>query len=65
MKRCLACKSNIVDFDHTDPALKKYLSNYGKIKTRKETRLCARHQRNLSRAIKRARTLALLPYTNR
>ncbi len=65
MKRCFACKGNIVDFDHKDPGLKKFLSNWGKIKASKETRLCSRHQRNLSRAIKRARILALLPYTNR
>jgi small subunit ribosomal protein S18 len=65
MKRCFACKSNIVDFDHKDMGLKKFLSSWGKIKPTKETRLCAKHQRNLSRAIKRARVLALLPYTNR
>jgi len=64
MRRCFACKINIVDFDHNDPALKKFLTNWSKIKSGKETRLCSKHQRNLTRAIKRARTLALLPYTN-
>lgn len=64
-KRCIACKSGVVDFDHKDPSLIKYLTNYGRIKARKETRLCAKHQRNLSRAIKRARFLAILPYKER
>ncbi len=64
-RKCFACKINIIDFDHKDPSLKRYLSNWGKIKPTKETKLCSRHQRNLSRAIKRARILALLPYTNK
>jgi len=63
--RCSACRNKTIDFDHKDPVLAKYLSNWGKIKGRKDTRLCAKHQRNLAQGIKRARFLALLPYTNR
>ncbi len=63
--RCYACKNNIVDFDHKESSLGRYLSGWGKIKTRRETRFCSKHQRNLATAIKRARFLAILPYTNR
>ncbi|MFH1910232.1 MAG: 30S ribosomal protein S18 [bacterium] len=65
MRRCSACKNGTVDFDHKDQNLVKFLSNWGRIKSGKETRLCSKHQRNLTRAIKRARFLALVPYTNR
>lgn len=64
-RRCLACKNAVIDFDYKDQSLAKYVSGWGKIKGRRETRVCARHQRNLAQAIKRARFLALLPYTNR
>lgn len=63
--RCVACRNRVIDFDYKDPGLSRYLSSWGKIRTRKETRLCAKHQRNVAQAIKRARFLALLPYTNR
>jgi len=63
--KCYACKNNLIDFDHKDQGLSRYLSPWGKIKTRRETRLCSKHQRNLATAIKRARFLALLPYVNR
>lgn len=62
--RCNACANQIVDFDYTDPSLQRNLSSWAKIKTRRETRLCAKHQRKLSQAIKRARFLAILPYVN-
>jgi len=65
MRKCNACKNQVIDFDHKDPSLAKYLTSWGKIKSSKETRLCTKHQRNLTRALKRARFLALIPYTNR
>jgi small subunit ribosomal protein S18 len=40
-----------------------YLSERGKIKARRKTGTCARHQRKLAEAIKRARHLALMPFT--
>lgn len=54
--------------DKTEPnykdiqVLKYYLTERGKIVPRRISRTCAKHQRQLSTAIKRARTLALLPY---
>lgn len=64
-RKCNACKINTIDFDYKDPSLAKFLTGWGRIKSGREGRLCTKHQRNLSRAIKRARFLALLPYTNR
>ncbi|MDP2676109.1 MAG: 30S ribosomal protein S18 [bacterium] len=62
-KQCHFCTSNIRIINYKDPdALKKFLSPQAKILPRKHTNLCAKHQRNLATAIKRARFLALLPY---
>ena len=63
--RCNACANQTVDFDYTDSGLHRNINSWGKIKTRRETRLCAKHQRKLNQAIKRARFLAILPYTNK
>jgi len=54
---CYACKNNVKEIDYKDPSLSRYLTNWGKIKTRKETGFCASHQRSLACAIKRARYL--------
>jgi small subunit ribosomal protein S18 len=43
--------------------LRQYITNRGKIKPRRKTGVCAKHQRLLATAIKRARHVALLPYT--
>ena len=43
--------------------LRRYLSDRGKIEPRRKTGTCARHQRQLSIALKRARHIALLPFT--
>ncbi|MFC2016670.1 30S ribosomal protein S18, partial [Chloroflexota bacterium] len=49
--------------DYKDPdKLRSYISDRGKIEPRRRTGTCAKHQRILARAIKRARHLALLPY---
>jgi len=61
-RQCFACKVKIQDFDYKDASLSRHLSTRARIKTRRETRLCARHQRNMAQAVKRARFLALLPY---
>ncbi len=42
--------------------LKRYMNKLGKILPRRASRLCAKHQRQLSREVKRARKMALLPY---
>ena len=63
---CYFCRHNTkeVDFSETE-TLKPFISLLGKIKARKKTGLCSRHQKQVSRAIKRARELALLPYTKK
>jgi len=45
------------------PRLRRYISDRGKILPRRTTGTCASHQRKLTRAIKRARMIALLPFT--
>jgi len=62
-KVCSFCvgKVKVIDYkDHTK--LQSYISNRGKIEPRRKTGVCAKHQRALTIAIKRARHLALLPY---
>lgn len=62
-KVCAFCADKIEMIDYKDvPRLRRYLSERGKIVPRRVTGTCARHQRQLTIAIKRARHLALLPY---
>ncbi len=58
---CYFCQRNIkeIDFKETE-TLKKFISGLGKIRPRKKTGLCAKHQRQLAKAVKRARCLGLL-----
>lgn len=61
-KVCVFCgKDNVIDYKDT-AKLKKYLSERGKILPRRITGTCAKHQRALTVAIKRARHVALMPY---
>ncbi len=62
---CPFCAGGIdtLDYKNTD-LLRRYISDRGKILPRRKAHLCARHQRRVARAIKRARQLALLPYTD-
>ena len=65
-KVCVFCSSaeGVGVIDYKDAAkLKKYISERGKILPRRVTGTCATHQRALTTAIKRARHIALLPYT--
>ncbi len=63
-KVCSFCVDKVEAIDYKDIArLRKYVSERGKILSRRTTGTCARHQRALTVAIKRARTVALLPYT--
>ena len=65
-KYCAFCKDKIDYIDYKDTGmLRKYMSDRGKIRPRRVTGTCAQHQRDLSIAIKRAREMALLPYTIR
>ena len=61
-KACAFCgKDNVIDYKDT-AKLKKYVSERGKILPRRITGTCAKHQRALTVAIKRARHVALMPY---
>ncbi len=63
-KVCQFCADKTAVIDYKDvETLKKYISERGKILPRRITGNCAEHQRELTTAIKRARHLALLPYT--
>lgn len=60
---CYFCKKNIeeIDFKNSE-LLRNFISDLAKIKPRKKTGTCAKHQRKLAKAIKKARQLGLLPY---
>lgn len=63
-KICAFCADKIDVIDYKDVArLRRYLSDRARIEPRRKTGTCAKHQRMLSVALKRARHLALLPYT--
>lgn len=61
-KVCMLCAGKKVDYKDPE-TLKKYINEKGKIVPRRITGTCARHQRVVAREIKRARAIALLPYT--
>ncbi len=64
MNECYFCRQNIKEIDYKDvETLKKFLSGQMKIYPRRKTGLCAKHQRQLKKAVKRARQLGLLPFT--
>jgi len=63
-KVCQFCVDKVAAIDYKDVSkLRKYISERGKIQPRRMTGTCAKHQRELATAIKRARTVALLPYS--
>ncbi len=65
-KHCGFCIRSVRAVDYKDAnALRRYTSSYGKIVPRRKSGVCSKHQRMLSEAIKRARTMALLPYAVR
>ncbi|MBI4676922.1 MAG: 30S ribosomal protein S18 [Elusimicrobia bacterium] len=62
-KVCRFCAERVVDIDYKQvPVLRAFMTDGGKILSGRMTGNCARHQRQVRRAIKRARNLALLPY---
>ncbi len=64
-KPCLFCKDKVEQVDYKDVAtLRKFVSERGKIRSRRITGACRRHQNQVATAVKRARELALLPYVN-
>lgn len=63
-KQCFFCTSAHKVVDYKDPELlRRFTSSHMKIMPRRRSSLCASHQRELARAIKRARFLSLMPYT--
>jgi small subunit ribosomal protein S18 len=61
---CNFCADKIKLVDYKDiPRLRRYLSDRARIEPRRKTGTCAKHQRMLTTALKRARHMALLPYT--
>lgn len=65
-KKCNFCKAKVGEIDYKDVnMLSRYLNRWYKIEPATRSGNCARHQRSLATAIKRARHLALLPFTVR
>ena len=62
-KVCALCanKDLVLDYKNTDQ-MKKYVNEKGKILPRRATGACAKHQRDITLAVKRARHIAILPY---
>ncbi len=62
-KVCVFCQEKVEAIDYKDVArLKKFITEGGKILPRRMSGTCAKHQRELAKAIKRARVAALLPF---
>ena len=63
-RTCQFCTDHNATIDYLQvETLKRFVTEDGKIRPRRQTGTCAKHQRELTRAIKRARHLSLLPYT--
>lgn len=62
---CPFCSDEALVIDYKDPqALRYFITERGKIVPRRISGVCAKHQRELTRAIKRARNVALMPFTS-
>lgn len=65
-KVCVFCRDHVVWVDYKDVnVLRRFISDRAKIKARRTTGTCLQHQRDVAVAIKTARELALIPYTQR
>ena len=64
-KVCPLCanKDLVLDYKNAD-VMKKFINDKGKILPRRTTGACSKHQRDITLAIKRARAIAILPYSN-
>ena len=63
-KVCYMCTGRDIDYRDVD-TLKRYINDKGKILPRRVTGACAKHQRHIAEQIKKARAIALLPYTKK
>jgi small subunit ribosomal protein S18 len=65
-KVCQFCTDKSIKIDYKDVnLLKRYVDETGKIRPRRQTGACAKHQRAVAKAIKNARHVALLPFDNK
>ena len=63
-RNCYFCRVKITEVDYKNAnQLRRYVSEKGKIRSRRITGACRRHQRQVALAVKRAREMALLPYS--
>ena len=66
MQQCFFCSQNLNDVDYKEvELLKRFISSQAKIVDPQHTGTCAKHQRKLARAVKRARIMGLLPFVRR
>ena len=63
-KVCYMCTGKDINYKDVE-TLKRYINDKGKILPRRITGACAKHQRHIAEQIKKARAIALLPYTNK
>jgi small subunit ribosomal protein S18 len=64
-RNCFFCRDKVEEVDYKNYSqLRRYISEKGKIRSRRTTGACRRHQRQVAVAIKRAREMALLPYVS-
>jgi small subunit ribosomal protein S18 len=62
-RNCYFCREKVEEVDYKNyNQLRRYISEKGKIRSRRITGACRRHQRQVAVAVKRAREMALLPY---
>lgn len=63
-KECRFCKQKINSVDHKDyPLIKRFITEKGKIVPRRMSGNCAKHQRMIARAVKKARNIGIIPFT--
>lgn len=66
IQQCFFCSQNIKEVDYKDTGLlRRFISSQGKIIDPQHNGVCAKHQRNLAQAIKRARFMALISYVSK
>ena len=64
-RNCFFCREKVEEVDYKNyNQLRRYISEKGKIRSRRTTGACRRHQRQVAVAVKRAREMALLPYVS-
>lgn len=66
VRECFYCVNQITVIDYKDTQmLRRFMTSYSKIAPRRRSGVCSKHQRSVARAIKQARFMGLLSYTNR